>query len=270
MNTFLGILSKSRSYCQERIAKTKVATMKSILLPLCFLAAMMSLIALGEPSKRPQVPAVRFDPIIRTMEGWKVHIEPTLLEGGAQEILGTKALRMLGDHLNRISILLPPDRLEILQQMEIWIEYDHPIMSSMQYHPGAEWLKNHGHDPRLHKKVHIPKAEALISRQQLLKHPAVILHELAHAYHDQALGFDYAPVVKAYEKAKDAGLYARALLFTGANVRHYGLTNHKEFFAEGTEAYFYRNDFYPFVRAELKEYDPRFHDLLEQIWGTTP
>ncbi len=36
---------------------------------------------------------------------------------------------------------------------------------------------------------------------------------------------------------------------------------------EGTEAYFYRNDFYPFVRAELKEHDPVLHDLLEEIWG---
>ncbi len=35
-----------------------------------------------------------------------------------------------------------------------------------------------------------------------------------------------------------------------------------EYFAEGTEAYFYRNDFYPFVRAELKDHDPVLRDLL--------
>jgi hypothetical protein len=29
----------------------------------------------------------------------------------------------------------------------------------------------------------------------------------------------------------------------------------------------YRNDFYPFVRAELKQHDPVLHDLLEEIWG---
>ena len=49
-------------------------------------------------------------------------------------------------------------------------------------------------------------------------------------------------------------------------MRHYALSNHKEYFAEGTEAYFYRNDFYPFVRAELKEHDPALHDLLKSIW----
>ena len=33
------------------------------------------------------------------------------------------------------------------------------------------------------------------------------------------------------------------------------------------EAYFYRNDFYPFVRAELKEHDPAMFELLVKIWG---
>lgn len=46
-----------------------------------------------------------------------------------------------------------------------------------------------------------------------------------------------------------------------------GLTDHQEYFAERTEAYFYRKDFYPFVRAELKEHEPLLHELLVKIWG---
>ena len=37
-----------------------------------------------------------------------------------------------------------------------------------------------------------------------------------------------------------------------------------------TEAYFGTNDFYPFVRAELKQHDPKTFALLESIWGKTP
>ncbi|MGO9112581.1 MAG: hypothetical protein ACLP9L_25400 [Thermoguttaceae bacterium] len=33
----------------------------------------------------------------------------------------------------------------------------------------------------------------------------------------------------------------------GQHVRHYALTDHKEFFAEMSEAYFGMNDFFPFV-----------------------
>ena len=57
------------------------------------------------------------------------------------------------------------------------------------------------------------------------------------------------------------------LLYTGQKVRHYALTDHKEYFAESTESYFGVNDFYPFVRAELKEHDPAMYALMEEIWG---
>ena len=34
-----------------------------------------------------------------------------------------------------------------------------------------------------------------------------------------------------------------------------------------TETYLGVNDFYPFVRAELKEHDPKTFQLMEKIWG---
>jgi len=212
-----------------------------------------------------EVAPQRFDPVPRKIEGWTVQVDPALLEGEhAPE--GAKALVMLANHLQRIKILVPPAALEKLQTVEIWIEHDHPKLHAMQYHPGKQWLVDNGHDPRLAKKVHITQAKSLLSREQMLKHPAVILHELAHAYHDQALGFDNMEVIAAFDSAQKAGIYEDVLLYTGKMVRHYGLSNHKEYFAEGTEAYFYRNDFYPFVRAELNRHDPELHDVLKKLW----
>ena len=58
------------------------------------------------------------------------------------------------------------------------------------------------------------------------------------------------------------------LLYTGRRpVKHYGLNNHKEYFAEATEAYLGVNDFYPFVRGELKKHDPRMYKIMEKVWG---
>ncbi len=216
--------------------------------------------------KKEKVPAVRFDPVVKEMEGWKVHVDPALLEG-EHAAEGAKSLRMLGDHLNRIVLLMDDERLEKLRKCEIWIERHHPTLSSMQYHPSVGWLKSNGHDLRLEKKVHIPRASALISRGQLLKHPAVVLHELAHAYHDQILDFNEKSIVAAWKHAMKEKKYDKVLLFNGRLVKHYATTNHKEYFAESTEAYFYRNDFYPFVRAELKEHDPVMHGVMEKVWG---
>jgi hypothetical protein len=209
--------------------------------------------------------SIRFDPIVQNIEGWTVDVDPQLL-CGEHAGLGVRALGMLANHLQRIAILVPEDRLVELRQIGIWIETHHPTLGAMQYHPSRDWLKRHGHDPRLTKKVHITRASQLLDRDQMLKHPAVILHELAHGYHDQFLGFDEPRILAAYERAKASGKYEEVLLYDGRRVRHYALTNHKEYFAEGTEAFFYRNDFYPFVRAELREHDPELHDLLIDIW----
>jgi tRNA U38,U39,U40 pseudouridine synthase TruA len=95
----------------------------------------------------------------------------------------------------------------------------------------------------------------------------VILHELAHAYHDQVLGFDEPRILAAWEAFKTDGRGDATLLFDGSRVKHYGLTDHKEFFAEMTEAYFGTNDFHPFNRAELKTDYPDIFALLATIWG---
>lgn len=208
----------------------------------------------------------RFDPVVKKIEGWTVHIEPSMLES-APDSEDARSLAMLEAHLRILTAMVPADRVEELRKLEIWVERDHPTLKSMQYHPSDDWLRDNGHDPRLAKKYHVPVARNLISSAQFAKHPMVVLHELAHAYHDQVLGFDDPRIIAAYEKAKASGTYEKVMLYNGKIVSHYALTNHKEYFAEGTEAFFNRNDFYPFVRAELEQHDPTLHALLLEIWG---
>jgi hypothetical protein len=206
-----------------------------------------------------------FDPVERDLEGWTLKLDPQMLDLENKEVADA-ALKSLANHLQRIKYIVPKDRLAKLQQLPIWIDWEHKL-GNMQYHPSRGWLLANGHDPRLVKHVHIPRAKQLLDPAQWAKHPYVVLHELAHSYHDQVLGFDNREVIDVYDRAKQAGTYEEVLLYTGRKVRHYGLTNHKEYFAESTEAYFGVNDFYPFVRAELKQHDPRMHELMKTVWG---
>ena len=48
------------------------------------------------------------------------------------------------------------------------------------------------------------------------------------------------------------------------------LNNDQEYFAEATEAFFGTNDYFPFVRAELKQHDPEMFELLHELWGVRP
>lgn len=239
---------------------------------LCSLMAILCFVPVGSVADAAETEATVtkkigwIEPVKREIEGWTVDIDPRLL-GGEHAEEGARALKMLANHLQRISILIPEKQLAELRKVGIWIEYDHPELHPMQYHPEEKWLTDHGYDPRLTKKVHIPHAADLISRQQMLKHPAVVLHELAHAYHDQVLGFDDPGILAAYQRAMKNGKYEKSLLYTGETVKHYATTDHKEYFAESTETYFYHNDFYPFVRAELRQHDPTSYAEMERVWG---
>jgi hypothetical protein len=205
-----------------------------------------------------------YDPVEQSLIGWTLKIDPKLLQ---ETELADQAFAALANHLQRIKYILPEARVRELQQLPIWIELENPELKNMQYHPGREWLVEHGQDPRLVKHVHIPFARQLLDRHMWAMHPYVVLHELAHAYHDQVLSFDREDIIAAYNDAEAAGIYDEVLLYTGQKVRHYGMTNHKEYFAESTEAYLGVNDFYPFVRAELQQHDPRMFELMKSIWG---
>jgi len=133
--------------------------------------------------------------------------------------------------------------------------------------PSPEWLQEHGYARELAKCVHICEAADFVAARQVNEQPWAVLHELAHAYHDQVLGFDDPRIVAAHERFKQSGHGDSVLLITGGRVRHYGLTDPKEFFAEMTEAYFGMNDFFPFNRAELMTAEPEIFELLKSIWG---
>ena len=238
--------------------------MKAMIIPMSLLIHCCATIAGGQPTATGAKKF--FDPVEQEIEGWPVLVDPQLLEGEHQA-LGQRALKALANHLQRVTYIVPEDRLEELKKLSIWIELEHAELKSMQYHPSPRWLKRRQYDPRLTKKVHIPRAKALVAPHMWAKHPYVVLHELAHSYHDQVLGFDEPRIMEAYERAKTSGSYDRVVQFNGKMVKHYGMNDHKEYFAEATEAYFGVNDFYPFVRAELQQHDPTMFTLLEEIWG---
>jgi len=211
--------------------------------------------------------AGRIDRETREVEGWTVRVDKALL-AGPDAGLGRKALRALGHKLAEIAEVVPADRLAALRRVVIVVDARHPL-ASMQYHPSAGWLRDHGYEPGLAKCVHVPRATDLAGRFVIDQQPMAVLHELAHAYHDQVLGFDDPRVRAAWERFRDSGRYEAVLHASGGRRKHYALTNPMEFFAEMTEAYFGTNDFFPFVRAELRQELPDVHRLISEVWGVS-
>ncbi|MCP3916023.1 MAG: metallopeptidase [bacterium] len=204
----------------------------------------------------------------RSIEGWTVEVDTSLLEGEHSE-LGARALKVLAAELFEIATVLPADKVAALRKLRVRVDRDHPL-GGLQYHPDEDWLVNHGHDPKLVKTVHMPNVTRFLELIESNWQPYVMLHELAHAYHDQVLGFDDERIRAAHRRAAESKQYDSVLHIRGKEREHYALTDHKEFFAEMTEAYFGTNDFHPFVRAELERVDPKTYALLQEIWGELP
>ncbi|MEM0896507.1 MAG: metallopeptidase [Verrucomicrobiota bacterium] len=234
------------------------ALTSTLLLLLPFLAAA------SDEKKKTEM--VRVPAESREIEGWTVEIDKRLLNG-KHKALGDRALKMLQLQLGDIALMMPERQLAAMRKVVIRIDYDHGSLRSAQYHPSPQWLTNNGFDPALARKVHISYAPRFASKDHHATQPRVVLHELAHAYHHQVLRHTYKPLKDAFNTAVESGNYKSVLHVKGHRTRHYALSNQMEYFAEGTEAYFGANDFYPYVRSELKEHDPLLFDLLVEIWG---
>lgn len=216
----------------------------------------------GEAQEKPALPTARTE---RKVEGWTIRVDDRLLAPENEE-LGRKALRFLEAKLVEIVLVVPADKVAKLREAPIVLDLNHGKLGPMQYHPSKGWLTSNGYAADLAKCVHLPRAADVATRRNVAEQPCVILHELAHAYHDRVLGFDHPRIREAYEKYKASGRGDKTMLYNGKRVKHYALTTPMEFFAEFTESYFGTNDFYPFNRAELREAEPEIYDLMRDIW----
>lgn len=208
---------------------------------------------------------------IRMIAGWSVHISRDLLarDGAAT----AKALELLTVQLEEIIRVVPKAAVVELQKVPLYFSPEYPgIASSAEFHPDAGWLSDNGRDPVMGKGVeftNITDFEADTRRM-----PNFALHELAHAYHNRYLpeGFDNPEIKAAYQSAVAGGKYEQVERQDSEGNkrmdRAYAMTDPMEYFAETTEAFFTRNDFYPYTKEELKVQDPAMLELLEKLWGT--
>ena len=203
------------------------------------------------------------------IEGWTVHVDDRLLSGD-DRALGEKCLGILSNRLIDIKAVVPADKVKRLQQVQIWLDRTHGQLKSAQYHPSAGWLKEHGYSEQLAKCVHIPDATDLFEARHQYEQPWAVMHELAHAYHDQVLSFENPQIKDAWTAFKESGRYKSVKHISGKMREHYALTNQMEFFAEMTESYLGMNDFFPFNRVELENELPAVYQLLRDTWGDAP
>ena len=209
----------------------------------------------------------------RNVAGWTLHIAQKLLADESE--LTDRAIELLEAQLQEIIRVVPGTAVAELKKVPLYFSPEYPgKRPAAEFHPGADWLRKNGRDPGMVKAVEFTNIR--IFEAETRRMPNFALHELAHAFHNLVLteGFGNAEIIAAFERAKASGIYDKVERRDSEGrtrtERAYAMTTAMEYFAETTEAYFTRNDFFPFTNEELQRHDPVMFALLTTLWQVSP
>lgn len=197
------------------------------------------------------------------IEGWTVLVSLDLLHSGPAT--ADLCLRNLRSCQRSIARQVPPRIAQRLHHVSAWLEPDNPKRPGGLYYSTKDFLVQSGGNPDKARCVEF----TAIAAHPVNRH--TIFHEYAHAWHDRFLSYDNPAMKTAYDRALQGGRYDIVERSdTGGLQRAYALTNHREFFAELSVAWFGESRFFPHNREQLAAFDPESHDMIAVAWGGDP
>ncbi|MBP3958971.1 hypothetical protein J8F10_27320 [Gemmata sp. G18] len=166
--------------------------------------------------------------------------------------------------------MLSPKAVDLLRRLTVFVDWDEKVTLSngrsgtalaSYYGGGPQQMVKEGRHPLQAKAVTVHTLKSLTEQRQPkydARTSCLLLHEFAHAVHDQLFGYDHAGIKSAYEQAMERKLYEKDF---------YAATNPREFFAELSCTYLDRLHYYPHNRDELKKHDPVTFKTMEALWS---
>jgi hypothetical protein len=127
--------------------------------------------------------------------------------------------------------MLSPKAVEVLRRLVVFVDWDdRPVLSNGRagtslasyYSQSAQQITTEGKHPLQSKGVTIHSLKALTDQRQPKNDsrvPCLLLHEFAHAVHDQLVGYDHAGIKGAYEQAMERKLYEKDF-YAATNARN--------------------------------------------------
>ncbi len=224
------------------------------------------------------------------VQGFQIYYEPNVFD------LQPDLLDTLSMDLEQVKLLLPKTKscAELVSNTSIYINISivfgtGEVGDGCCYHAtdGQRWLRDHGMSEQKAGCVEIYSAEDYLQSRLLWGSGGLVLHELAHAYHDKMCegGFACAAVVAAYQETMCHGRYdccpsvhgpQSQLITDGQQLKAYACTNCKEYFAELSVSFLSPtgrdeskcefNKWFPHNRQQLSAHDPVAFEVLLRLW----
>ncbi|MGC6414051.1 MAG: InlB B-repeat-containing protein [Bacteroidia bacterium] len=185
------------------------------------------------------------------------------------------AIQQVYDKIDRIrSFEIPSSALELIMGYKIVVDDRSELYpdkaawaNSTNY---SDWILSNGFDSEFVISTYIINIENWVSWE--ITQPDMLLHEIAHIFHNQVLGRENQEIIDAYNNALTIDAYYSVPrlgwdgLLGDQTDTHYALTNPEEYFAELVEAYFGKNDWYPNYKNELESFDPTGYYIVESLF----
>lgn len=189
------------------------------------------------------------------INGWTVYLSSDFARKPRErKIIVEKIRKQTGFIASKVSA----KHLKVMRKADIWVEAgDHYRALARHISKTAVYQEN----------VNIDKVKdiEIFGRYARVRQPTLVLHELSHVYHDRKLKWQDSRIERLYKKFKSGMPTAKDRC--GRVTKAYGLTNHHEFFATFTEAYFAKTCTYPYDRETIRKSHPAMHELLKKVWG---
>jgi len=199
----------------------------------------------------------------QSIHGFTVLLSPQLL---AQARTAADVRAELARQFAEVADVVPASAVSALRNVRVWVEWSRRPDAGAEFHVSQTWLEKNGYNPAKAGGIEISNSLNFVSWSRA-EQPCMVLHELAHAYHFLVLGERHPEIAAAYRQAVEGRSYESVDYAGGGRRRAYALVDEKEYFAELSEAYFCRNDYYPYTRADLQQHDPVGYELLQRLWG---
>jgi hypothetical protein len=205
----------------------------------------------------------------RLVEGFTVVLSDETMKHLDEPKFKKKPLEVLEQEFKAITAAMPAKNVKILQRLLFFVEWDERKRLSNGVPGGAVAVYYGGHQlnmlakgmpPLKAKNITVLSMRSLTAEHQpeVESGRCVLLHEIAHAVHDQLIGFENPTVFAAYRQARERKL---------VDPEAYAATNEAEFFAEMSCAYYDQLDYHPKTREALKKLDPVTYKIMEEAWG---
>jgi len=208
-----------------------------------------------------------------TIAGWKIRYEPGVFEY-------EPTLRdILTQDLNWMRDTLPASALHTLRDLRFYVnkDYQYPNPSdsggsAVVCHWSPIWLSTHGNAAEKQSHVEFYDVKKYVSWRG--GQPSIVLHESAHALHWRKMDEKGAEISNTYYAGIADGKYDSVNYIYGGTYEAYAKVNPNEYFAEATEAFFsgthngqyYRNDYFPYAKDDLLNFDFGAHELVRELW----